>query len=196
MASESETKTSIPKSGISKLKPESPRLKPETSGPYSKTLIPNSESSALNPQDLSSELSSKEVLKKTEPCSFPKRLDFLKYLHTKDPLLKGLVEQLSLTQKSARHFCFKAPEKFSYLYNKIQEPSKIQDLENYLKDFLDFKDEIKVEILCGDKKELVLKEEQKQKEKRDLFQMAQENAFVKEVKALFQAEVKRLERKP
>ena len=138
-----------------------------------------------------------EQLEKEKIKAFPfdRRLDFLEYLKEKDQILSEWVEQLYLIQKSSKHFCFTVPEKFSYLYNKVTAPSNFRALETCLGEFLNLKENIKVDILYDNTTEPNLREEKQKKKEEELFKTAQEDSFLKEVKSLFQAKIKRVERK-
>ena len=130
------------------------------------------------------------VTESTASFPFERRLDFLDYLKEKDQTLTALVEQLSLSQKSQTSFCFTVPENFSYLHNKITEPSQHKVLEAHLKDFLKIEKDIKIEILCNKIQGLNLKREKQKKEKDALFKKAEEISFLKDVRSVFQAEIK------
>ena len=116
--------------------------------------------------------------------------DFLEFLKKKDQTLMALVENLHLKKKSPKLFCFVVPEKFSYLKNKITDPSCHELLENQLTEFLNSKEKVKIEFLCGEINELNLREEKEIIEKEQLLKQAYENPFVNEVKKLFKGEIK------
>ena len=152
--------------------------------------------STLN-SDLETSSSKAESLK-AKPLkeeAFEMRFDFLNFLRKKDQTLSALVEMLSLKRKAQNHFCFTVPEKFSYLQNKIKKPSYQKVLENYLIEFLGLKDSIKLEFLYSKIEGLNLREEKKIKEQEKLVHQAKTNSFVKEVKDIFQAKIKSVEKK-
>ena len=127
---------------------------------------------------------------------FDERLDFLEFLRKKDKTLTALVENLCLKKKSLNHFYFSVPEKFSYLRNKITEPSFHELLEKQLTEFLKSKERVKIEFLNSQSAEPNLKEEKKIKEKEQLFHQVKNNTFVNEVKDLFEGEIKSVIRNP
>ena len=121
---------------------------------------------------------------------FEKRFDFLAFLKRRDPALASLVEHLCLKKKSPKHFYFIAPKNFSYLKNKITEPSFHKLLEKQLTEFLNSKEQVKIEFSAGKADGINLREEKEIMEKNQLFTQIQKNPFVKEVKDLFEGEIK------
>lgn len=177
-------------------KPEEKKTVKTENKAHSKAFSSEQEETNFKSKNWNEKLENKHLGRgKTDTVPFDKRLDFLEYLKKKDPLLSGWVEQLCLNQKSPEHFCFTVPEKFSYLYNKITEPAHSKSLENYLMEFLKLDESVKIEFLSGDIKEPNLKMERMQKEEKELSKLAMEDAFLKEVETLFQAGIKRVEKK-
>ena len=121
---------------------------------------------------------------------FDKRFDFIEFLRKKDQTLTALVENLTLKRKSKNHFYFTVPEAFSYLKNKVTEPDFHRILENQLREFLNSKEKVTIEILDGQIKGLSLREERKIMEEGKFLSQIQKNPFVNEVKDLFNGEIK------
>ena len=138
----------------------------------------------------------KPAKEKSNSKDFEKRFDFLDFLRKKDQNLTALVENLYLKQKSQRDFCFTVPKNFFYLHNKITAPSCHKALEAYLTEFLNLKDSVKIEVLCNKIDGPNLREEKKMREENKFFKEAQKNPFVKEIKDVFQAEIKSVIKKP
>ena len=127
---------------------------------------------------------------------FDGRFDFIEFLKEKDQTLTALVENLSLRKKSARHFCFVVPESFSYLKNKLAEPSFQKLLEEQLAEFLNSEEKIRVEILDSKIKELSLREEKRVREEDQLLKQIEADSFVNEVKNLFEGEIRSVKKTP
>ena len=125
-----------------------------------------------------------------QPHEFEKRFDFLEHLRKKEPTLTALLENLCFKKKSYNHFCLIVPEKFFYLKNKITEPSFQKILERELSQFLNSKEKIKIEVLNSQKPDINLRQEKEKIEKDKLINHANQNSFVKEIKDLFDAEIK------
>ena len=128
--------------------------------------------------------------KKINSEDFDKRFDFIEFLRKKDQTLTALVENLTLKRKSKNHFYFSVPETFSYLKNKVTEPGFQKILEDQLREFLNSREKVKIEILDGKNKDLSLREERKIIEEDKFLSQVQENSFVNEVKDLFDGEIK------
>ena len=102
----------------------------------------------------------------------------------------ALVENLQLKKKNSQHFYFTVPENFSYLKNKISEPSCHELLENELTKFLESEKKVKIEFLYSETNQVCLREEKKTREKEGLLKKAESNSFVNEVKDLFGGKIK------
>ncbi len=121
--------------------------------------------------------------------AFGQRFEFIEFLRKKDPALTAHVENLTLKRKSGRHFYFTAPEKFSYLKNKVMEPSFRKLLEEYLTEFLNSGEKAEVEIVNGQAQGPSLREEKKIREEDETRSQIQKNPFVNDVKEIFNGEI-------
>ena len=156
----------------------------------------NQEELSFQKNSLSSHSNTFVEKKKISSEDFEKRFDFIEFLRKKDQTLTALVENLTLKRKSKNHFYFTVPETFSYLKNKVTEPDFHRILENQLREFLNSKEKVTIEILDGQIKGLNLREEKKIIEKDKFLSQIQKNPFVNEVKDLFNGEIKSIIKDP
>ena len=134
--------------------------------------------------------STKPIPPEKQTYNFEKRFDFLEQLRKKEPTLVALLENLGFKKKSSKHFCLIVPEKFFYLKNKITEPSFQKILERELSQFLNSTEKIKIEVLSQNNPTINLKQEKQKIEKDKLISHVNQNAFVDEIKTLFEGEIK------
>ena len=161
------------------------------SGLKEQTELENNSLFSLSPQTEEQKTTQKN---KEEPESFELRFDFLKFLKEKDQNLSALAEFMSIKKKSPRFFYFAMPEKFSYLKNKITNPSVHRLLEDYLTEFLNSKERVEIEFL-NNNNSASLKEEKKAIEKDQLLTKVQEDSFVNKLKDIFGGEIKSVTKK-
>lgn len=190
--------TSSLKPEIPNLKLETPSFKPKPEAPSLKAKPPSlkPETQSPLPQAPSLKAPSDLLQNKASDEDFEERFDFLEFLRKKDQALTALVENLCLKKKSFNHFYFAVPESFSYLKNKITEPSLHEFLEKQLTEFLNSKERVKIEVLNNESESLNLREEKKIMEKHKLLNQAKKNPFVNEVKDLFEGEIKSVIKNP
>ena len=173
-----------PDSSAEKLSPKADSVKSNLNEPVKETSKGAEEFASITPS------LNEPVKEEIKGQDFEKRFDFLEFVQKRDPTLSSLLELLCLKEKSSKHFYFVVPKNFSYLKNKITEPSFHKLLEKLLTEFLNSKEKVNIEFLDNKAEALNLREEKEIREKDQLFIQAQKNPFVKEVKDLFEGEIK------
>ena len=118
---------------------------------------------------------------------FNKKFDFLEFLKTKDPTLRGLVENLCLKQKSQNSYYFAVPDNSPYLQTKIKELSFQKSLKTLFTEF--FSPQETLEFLDKPIKDFSLKQEKQQKDEAEQMNLIKNNSFVTEVKSLFGGDI-------